>query len=88
MEERALANPEEHARVRQYIYGLFSPQTVVDFRQILQDNPQLAEAFTDPQAMVLAKEIADNPALASKWVDHPKLGALARAIVAEMQRRQ
>lgn len=87
MEERALANPEEHARVRQYIQNLCAPKNVVDLRQILNDHPHLAEAFTDPQAMVLVKALADDPAAASNWVDHPKLGGLARVIVEYMRGR-
>lgn len=87
MEERALANPEEHARVRQYINGLFSPKNMIDLRQILQDQPHLAEAFTDPQAMVLIKELADDPAAAANWVDHPKLGQLAKVVEQYMRGR-
>lgn len=80
MEERALANPMEHARVRKYIQSLTAPPGSINIKDILEANPSLAEAFTDPDAMVMIKEVSEYAANINKWVDHGRLGPIAQLI--------
>lgn len=85
MEERALANPEEHARVRKYIQGLTAPPASINIRDILEANPSMAEAFTDPEAMVMIKEVSEYAPNIAKWESHSKLGPIAQLIRKQLQ---